>query len=349
MPKKTRSWKYTALIWKFKLRSLGFVAWNRVAGRGTGVRGRLEDPVETQHVKQSRGILLALLTVWTPVDAQDMPVPRDASFASRWSRAPFEHDLLDAALRTHVDATGLVDYAAIARDHGFAEYLHRLAHADPADLGGSEAKLAFWINAYNAFAIQGVVATLPDDRSTWARYSVLDIEVEGATERGKVFFTGLRFLVGGRRYTLDEIEKAVLLRHSAQTARNPSLYQAVGPDRADPRIHFALVCAARGCPVLHAGAYEAHRIDMMLEEAVGRFVNDTKRTIFDKNTHTMRVSRLLDWYQADLTGERFTPRAESVILFLAPHVKDAGLARSLLGEPWKTEYLDYDWKLNVQR
>lgn len=292
---------------------------------------------------------MTLLTVWAPVDARDMPAPRDAAFASTWNRAPLDHDLLDAALSTHVDTRGLVDYAGIARDRRFAEYLYRLAHTDPADLGSSQAKLAFWINAYNAFAIQGVVATLPDDRSTWARYSVLDVEEEGATERGKVFFTGLRFLAGGRRYTLDEIEKAVLLRHSAPAARDPSHYGAVGPDRADPRIHFALVCAARGCPVLRAGAYEANRIDMMLDEAVGRFVNDAQRTIFDKNTHTMRVSRLLDWYQADLTGERFTPRAESVILFLAPHVKDAGLARSLLGEPWKTEYLDYDWKLNVQR
>ena len=63
----------------------------------------------------------------------------------------------------------------------------------------------------------------------------------------------------------------------------------------------------------------------------------------------MRVSKLLDWYSKDLTDPRMLPHAESVAKFLSRYVDDGDLARSLAQDTWKTTYIEYHWKLNLQR
>lgn len=252
-------------------------------------------------------------------------------------------------LAAHVDDAGLVDYSAMAGDTRFREYLYRLAHTDPTGVGDGRARLAFWINAYNALVVQGVVATLPADRKAWYDYTVLSVEVAGIDARGKGFFEGLRFVVGGRRYSLDEIEHAVLLQRPERMGADGAWYRSVGPSPPDVRIHFALVCAARGCPKLRREAYGARRIDEQLAAAVTRFVRDADRVRFDRRAHTMRVSELLAWYGDDLTNRRYSGHAGSVAAFLARYVDDPALARSLGTEVWRTEYLPYDWSLNVRR
>ncbi len=280
--------------------------------------------------------------------ALDIPVPSGEGYAPAWDKVAFDHGLWSAVLADHVDGAGLVDYAAVRSDKRFEEYLYRLANTDPGALASSDARLAFWINAYNAFAVQGVLATLPVERAKWPGYSVLAVEVPGITAAGKGFFEGLKFTVGGRRYSLDEIEKAVLLGRAERRARNQDHYRTVSPTGVDPRIHFALVCAAKGCVKLRQGAYEGARIDTQLGEAVRGFARDSQRATFKKRGRTMRVSQLLDWYRADLTNARYDPHAKSVAAFLSAYVDDPELARSLERDTWKTSYIEYDWKLNLK-
>lgn len=281
--------------------------------------------------------------------ALDVPLPDGSDFAPAWETVGFSHDLWDRVLSDHVDDEGLVDYAALQENDPFREYIYRLANTNPAEVGGNTERLAFWINVYNALAIQGVLVTLPDDRSTWGAYSVLNVSVPGIEEKGKGFFQGLRFVVGGRRLTLDEIEKAVMLQQPDWVARERRHYRSVGPKTPDPRVHFALVCAAKGCVKLRRGAYQGAALDTQLAEAVRRFVNDPTQARFDTKNRIMHVSRLLEWYGDDLTDPRYSPHGKSVAEFLSRYVDEGVLARSLGSQEWRTVYLEYDWQLNLRR
>ncbi len=258
-------------------------------------------------------------------------------------------NLWGVLLQDHVDESGLVDYRALGRDGRFQEYLGYLENTDPASFANDKARLAFWINAYNALAIRGVLRTLPERPSDWAGYSVLDVVVPGVEQKGKGFFRGLRFVVGKREYTLDAIEQAVLLQRPSWVAKDEGFYRSVGMTSPDARIHFALVCCAKGCPVLRREPYDASRIDSQLDDAIRLFSRDRTRVRFDQNARVMRVSQLLDWYSEDLTDPRMLRHAGSVAKFLSRYVDDSDLARSLAVDSWKTVYIEYDWKLNLQQ
>ena len=277
---------------------------------------------------------------------RDIPVPRGSSFAPDWDRAHFDHALLDAALRQHVDDDGLVDYAAIGTDTGFQEYLHRLANTDPVKLSQDKDRLAFWINAYNALVIQGVLHALPPEPSAWSRFNVLEVKERGFKDPGKGFFRGFGFVVGGRRYALDEIEHGVLLQRDEWIKRDRAFYASISAGTPDPRIHFALVCAAKGCVKLRRGAYTGDAVDRQLDAAIAGFVRNEARVRFDRPQRTMHVSQLLDWYGGDLKNPAFARHAPSVPAFLADYVSDTDLARSLRGDSWAMKWIDYDWSLN---
>lgn len=300
-----------------------------------------------------QSLLPTVLALWLGVAgtspasfARDVPVPHDQSFSAQWDTRELSetHALWTAVLAEHVDEAGLVDYAAIGPDQRYREYLFRLAHTDPGGLPDDAHKLAFWINAYNALAIQGVLETLPADGKKWSSYSVLAVKLEG-----KGFFDGLRFQVGGRRYALDEIEKAVLLRYASAVGDRADHYGLVGPRIPDPRVHFALVCCAKGCPPLRRAAYLGQSIDAELGQVTRRFVADRSRCRVDSRRRVLHVSKLLEWYGGDLTKTSYHPHAESVPAFLGRYAAEPRLAESLSSGPWRIEYLDYDWALNLQR
>ncbi|MCH7812820.1 MAG: DUF547 domain-containing protein [Planctomycetes bacterium] len=277
--------------------------------------------------------------------ARDVPAERGDGFATEWDRLDLSetHALWTQVLSDHVDEAGLVDYAAIGRDRRYREYLYRLAHTDPGGLPNDDAKRAFWINAYNAVAIRGVLETLPVDTAKWPTYSVEAVQVEGES-----FFRGLRFLVGGVRLSLDELEKALLLRDPAWFDKDPERYGRLAPRRPDPRVHFALVCCAKGCPPLRRWAFRGPALEEQLTEVTRSFASDGGRCRFDLDGRRLAVSMLLQWYGRDFVDQRFAPRAPSVVQFLARYVSDPTLAASLERDSWRLEYLLYDWALNLQ-
>lgn len=287
----------------------------------------------------------AMLTVAVGVEAQQGSADGGAVPGSEG----FSHALWDQALSDHVDERGMVDYAAIAGDDRYKECIRQLAQADPSKLS-SDAKKAFWINAYNAMAINGAITIMPAEPEKRREFSVLSFKTP-EDQSGKAFFEGLRFLVGvgGRGYTLDEIEKKVLFRQWGEI--NPQEirgYARVAPYRGDPRLHFALVRCARGCPVLAKKAYTAEDIEAQLDQAARRFFNDPDRSQFDLDKKLWRVSQLLEWYGGDFTSAANEPNARSLLEFASRYVTDSKVANSLGSEKWRIEYLPYDWRLNIQ-
>src|SRR5438128_32616 len=135
-------------------------------------------------------------------------VPKTFSPAEPIASKDFSHRLFKEVLRAHV-SDGVVNYPAIVKDSRFDKYLWYLDRVDPNALPTREDQLAFWINAYNAFAIKGILDG----------YSPL-------TKFGQYrYFIARDYGVGGQRINLYDLERKVLI-----------------PDFREPRIHFAIVC-----------------------------------------------------------------------------------------------------------
>lgn len=219
----------------------------------------------------------------------------------------FSHRAFDEVLRAHVK-DGVVDYPAVAGDARFAAYLDQLDRVDPDSLPDRRHKLAFWINAYNAFAIKGILDG----------YSPL-------TTIGQWrYFIGKEHRVGGETINLYDLEKKLLI-----------------PDFREPRIHFAIVCASQSCPRLRPEAFTADRLNAQLEENARAFVNDQSKNRFDRAARTAHLSRIFEWFEPD-----FLSHGGSLLGYVRRYLDDPELVADLATQPYRVEFLDYDWHLN---
>ncbi len=282
-----------------------------------------------------------LLAASTSVLAWDAPVPRPAAASSERSWSQF--------LQNHVSDSGLVDYKSAKTDTNLIAFVGQLADFDFDQLKTSDERKAFWINAYNALAIYGVTLRLSDDVSKWESFSVVEQPIDGLPA-SKGFFVGIRFEVGKMRLTLDDIEKKILLRQwDGLDANTRKQFERLAPDQGDPRIHFALVCSALGCPILNREPYVAERLDEQLDRATQSFLTDKNRSQFETTKKNWSVSELIQWYQSDLINPKYKNSSRSVLTFAADNVQDSSLARSLRTDTWSMSYLKYDWRLNNWR
>jgi hypothetical protein len=223
----------------------------------------------------------------------------------------FDHSGWSRVLAVRVDASGRVAYRELQEKDSPAlqQYLSALAAAEPGDWPRAE-QLAFWINAYNA----GIVSAVLQGESA-----------ESQAGRDRLFKTW-KFRVAGQERTLDEIEHRVLRSQFAE-----------------PRIHFAIVCASASCPPLRAEAYVAAELDAQLDAQARAFLQDSTRNVIDSKTKTLRLSAVFDWFHED-----FEKAAGSVPAFVARYAGDPETRKWLLTGPVKIEHLEYDWTLNAQ-
>ncbi len=240
-----------------------------------------------------------------------------AGSATAQTDTSFDHSAFDTLLTEHVDSAGLVDYRGFEADPSFERYLQQLAEADLSVLDTDE-RLALWINAYNAWTIRLIN---DEDRPE----SIKDInKTLGFLSTGGAW--RVRFAdVAGETWTLDEIEHEVI---------------RVRFD--EPRIHFALVCAAIGCPPLRAEAYTGARLDEQLDEQARRFLLDApEKNRVDIEDGTLYLSPIFDWYEDDFGGSD-----EAVGRYVARFLP-VGPERDLLDSgDFDVEHTDYDWRLN---
>jgi hypothetical protein len=189
-----------------------------------------------------------------------------------------------------------------------------------AALPDDAARIAFWLNVYNA----AVRARLLSDPAAYRR-------------RWR-FFGRPAVTVAGQRLSPNAIEHGIL-RRSAFVAgfgylRNPlpsSFERALRLDRVDPRIHFALNCGARSCPPL--AAWEPSPLDADLDRATGAYLAAESTRSADGGE--VRVPRLLRWYRGDFGGR------EGILSLLRRH----GILAP--GDAPRLRYADYDWTLDL--
>ncbi|MFT5227422.1 MAG: hypothetical protein ACI9EV_000554, partial [Urechidicola sp.] len=65
-----------------------------------------------------------------------------------------KHDAWSALLKANVTSIGNVDYQGISGDERFEQYLNLLMSSHPDDTWTKNERMAFWINAYNAFTVK---------------------------------------------------------------------------------------------------------------------------------------------------------------------------------------------------
>lgn len=232
-------------------------------------------------------------------------------------RDSVDHSRLDQVLRRYVNEEGAVDYARLKTDADsvLAPYLRRLGRTDPSRLP-RDARLAFWINAYNALTIKLIVGHYPVP-NIWAitpgppepkQNSPFELEVGTVADTAR---------------TLDEIEHEIIRERFDE-----------------PRIHFALVCAAKSCPVLRREAYTGARLDQQLNDQARTFLHDEGKNRVPAGDDRIALSRILKWY-----GEDFGPTAEALQAAIAPYF-DGRVRNRLAAADYEVTYLPYDWSLN---
>ena len=185
------------------------------------------------------------------------------------------------------------------------------------DAWNQQQKLAFLINAYNAFTVELILTEYPNLKSI--------------RELGSLFKSPWKqrfFSLLGEKRHLDDVEHGLI--------RAPSVFD-------DPRIHMAVNCASIGCPALRNEAFVAERLDAQLEDGVVRFLSDRSRNRADASG--LRISSIFDWY-----GEDFEKKAGSVAKWLAKYAEllsdDDKLRQALKQAQLPARFLDYDWALN---
>ncbi len=216
----------------------------------------------------------------------------------------FDHSLFDGVLSRAVSA-GLVDYARIGGDRAFERYMAALATARPEELGADE-RLAFWINAYNACVIQGVLDNPGMTRPT---------DVKG-------FFDKRTFPIAGRRVTLDEIENRI-----------------IRPTFREKLVHFGLVCAARSCPPLAGPAFTGATVRAELARRARLYLASPRNRI-DQGSGALQLSKIFDWYRDDFGGDR------GIRAFVASYGTPEMRAAIERAPTTPITFLEYDWRLN---
>ena len=248
-----------------------------------------------------------------------------------------EHKAWTALLKKHVvlvdgGKASQVHYAGFAKDRAeLKNYLQSLSKVTQQEFDGwnKARRTAFLINAYNAYAVEKILTRYPDIKSIW--------------DFGRLFgnpFKDRFFTLLGRESHLDQIEHEML--------RKPGSYD-------EPRVHFAVNCAAIGCPMLREEAYVAERLDAQLEEQARRFLSDRSRNRYNADSGRLEVSRIFDWFKEDWTSgyqgyEGKTEPIRSREQYFAGYAQllaDAPQHRKLIqDQKAELRFLDYDWRLN---
>jgi hypothetical protein len=187
-------------------------------------------------------------------------------------------------LKRHVDTTGKIDFAGLASDRtGLEDVVKFIAAVDPvsapARFPTAASRLAYYIDAYNALAMYGVLDAGVPERFGWL---------------GRIRFFYLRkFVIGGRSISLYSLEDDVI--------------RPMG----DPRVHFALNCMSVSCPRLPQAAFTTDGLDHELDAAAREFVSEDRNLHVDRTRREVTLSAIFQFYTKD-----FLAKAPSLIAYV---------------------------------
>ena len=216
-------------------------------------------------------------------------------------------------LQKYVDEEGMVDYKGLKKDRPkFKSYLDMLESNPPQKSWTRDQKLAYWINAYNAFTLELILE----------HYPVSSIKDIGATIKIPFVNTpwDIKFInIGDEEYDLNNIEHGIIRK-----------------EFDEPRIHFALVCAAVSCPKLQNRAFLPEKLDEQLTKAAKEFLETPSKNQI-KNSNQATLSKIFNWYGGDFNNNG------TLIEYINQY------APTKLNKGANIDWKDYNWALNEQK
>jgi len=214
--------------------------------------------------------------------------------------------IFDSLLKKHVNNKGLVDYKSFKNDEKQLDtYLTYLEKTKPDATWSKDKEKAFWINAYNAYTIKLILEHYP-------LKSITKI-----SKKGKKAWDIPFAKVGGKKYTLNQIEHGILRKKFN-----------------DPRIHVGINCASGSCPKLANFAFTEKNVNKELEELMHQFINDPSRNQVSEKK--LKLSKIFDWFKGDFT------KKGSLVDFLNAY------SDTKIDKRARKSFLKYNWSLNAQ-
>ena len=256
------------------------------------------------------------------IGRQECPLPilSDEEKLTSWSMT-----LWAEVLQQHVSNTGRVSYDTLQSDHRFlqvVEYISRCSpHSHPDLFPSADAKLSFWINAYNILTLWGVVSSGIHQSvhefnvSTWLRVNA-----------GQDFFVALRFLVGDAWMSLYYLENTII--------------RGFG----DGRIHAAINCASNGCPILNTEPYQAETLNDMLTDSMRLMVNSHQHLSVSRSDQCVYASQIFKWYLKDFEARRKTDLFQYWLQYASTDL--SAELQHAQSNRYPILWMDYDWALN---
>ena len=177
-----------------------------------------------------------------------------------------DHSAWDKLLRKYVSAAGKVNYKGIKANKTALDAYLKALDVPFKDSWSRSEKMAYWINAYNAFTVKLIVDNYP-------LKSIMDLHGGKPWDQSWI-------KLGGKTYSLNDIEHKILR-----------------PQFKDARIHFAVNCAASSCPPLLNQAWTAKNLNSNLERQAKQFINNAKYNSVASDKLT--ISKIFEWYQED--------------------------------------------------
>ena len=235
------------------------------------------------------------------------------------------HSGWDQLLNKHVSwvrdgSASVVDYAGFSEDRReLKRYLARLSDVgqDEYDQLSRNGKLAFLINAYNAFTVELILRHYP--------------AIDSIKEIGNLFRQPWDiefFRLLGEKRKLNELEHKMI---------------RVWFD--EPLIHFVVNCASVGCPALRPEALTGEDLPAQMKDSTRRFLSDESRNRFDAGDEELQVSPIFDWYSEDFETEG------GVKSFLGDYAEQLGntseARERIRAGDFDLDYTHYDWDLNI--
>ena len=201
-----------------------------------------------------------------------------------------------------------------------------------------EQRLAFWINAYNAFTIKAIIDHYPIKRSftlVGIFYAPSDsiLQIKGV-------WTKLQFRALGNMVTLEEIEHETLRKKFNE-----------------PRIHMAINCASISCPDLRNEAYTPEKLEEQLADASIKFVNNPDKGAYvNEQSGKVKLSKIFKWFGDDFINNygskklfnNYSLKENAVLNFTSEYIESEEVKEYLMNNKLKIGYLGYDWHLNEQ-
>ncbi len=262
-------------------------------------------------------LILCVFLAYLALDAKG-PLGKKWTTSQLVSINEIDHSQFNTLLKKYVDRNGYVNYRNLKSSSNdrqlLKSYLSELSKANPQIKATNNARLAFWINAYNAVTLEGILQVYP----------TTSIRNHTSKLFGYNIWKHLPLIIGSKEYNLEQIEHEILRKMN------------------EPRIHFAIVCASIGCPRLLNEAYSPDKVNQQLTNNTKDFFSRKSNFRIDQKNRTIYLNSILDWFGAD-----FGSSNKAIIEELIPYLPEE--AKTAVGiTEFRISYLTYNWDLNDQ-